>query len=135
MKPQNLLLVDKLTIKLADFGAATIAKHTGATTLTIENTGNTQHNPYYTAPEYLNRQTKEKTCSMDVYSYGMIGYEIITRTAVFSKCPNINLVMYKIQREGLKPDAARFDKIGRSLEDNPKELSTFRKLQEIVYQC
>ena len=83
LKLQNVLLGDKLELKLADFGAASInVLYNSTSTLAISGEENTQHTPYYTAPEFLNDPNKHKCQSMDVYSFGMIGYEVITRKAV-----------------------------------------------------
>ena len=136
LKPQNILLTDTLQIKLADFGATAIAKLTGATSMTISGEGNTQHTPFYTAPEYLKNPTKTRCCSMDVYSYGMIGYEIITRTRVFegSGVP-MDTLMYLIKTDGQKPDVSRIDEISHRLKKKSSGQKTLMKLKEIVLQC
>ena len=136
LKPQNVLLADNLTIKLADFGAATIATRTGATTLTIDSNKTNQHTPIYTAPEYLRDPKGDRHCSMDVYSYGLIGYETVTRKNAYSgNQVNLDVVIYKIQTEGQKPDTTHLDEIARTLEDNPNESVIFYELQAIIYQC
>jgi len=136
LKPQNILLTDRLQIKLADFGATAIAKLTGATSMTISGEGNTQHTPFYTAPEYLRKPTKEKCCSMDVYSYGMIGYEILTRKRVFdgSQVP-LDVLMYLIKNEGRKPDESCLNKVSKTLKKTKNEHKIFSKLKTIVQQC
>ena len=69
LKLQNVLLGDKLELKLADFGAASInVLYNSTSTLAISGEENTQHTPYYTAPEFLNDPNKHKCQSMDVYS-------------------------------------------------------------------
>ena len=136
LKPQNVLLADKLTIKLADFGAATIATRTGATTLTNDGNKTNQHTPIYAAPEYLRDLKRDRNCSMDVYSYGLIGYEILTRKIAYGGTQaNLDLVIYKIKMQGQKPDTTHLDEIARTLEDNPNESIIFRKLRKIVDQC
>ena len=71
LKPQNVLLGDKLHVKLADFGSAAIAEIRGATSLPIRGKSNNSHTPFYAPPEYLKDPTVDKLCSMDVYGYGM----------------------------------------------------------------
>ena len=136
LKPQNVLLGDSLSIKLADFGATTIVKVTGATSLTVDDNGNSQHTPLYTAPEFL-RNLNEKRCrSMDVYSYGMIGYEIITRTRVFSGSQvSEDALIYKIKTEGQKPDESSMDKVDNAQVENSVESIIFNTLKKIVYEC
>ena len=136
LKPQNVLLGDLLSIKLADFGATTIVKVTGATSLTVDDNGNSQHTPLYTAPEFL-RNLNEKRCrSMDVYSYGMIGYEIITRTSVFSGSQvSGDALIYMIKTEGQKPDESSIDKVDNALVENSVESIIFHTLKKIVYEC
>ena len=84
LKSQNVLLGNKLEIKLADFGATSIAKHIGVTSTTNWRNEYSYYTTFYTAPEYLSDHTKDRSTSMDVYSYGMIGYEILTRERINS---------------------------------------------------
>ena len=134
LKSQNVLLGHNLTIKLADFGAATIAKVTGSSSPRITD-NRKQYTPYYTAPEFLKNPNQERRRSMDVYSYGMIGYEIITRKAVYSGCFNMNLVIFLIQTEGLKPDISHIDETATTLEENSSDSIIFHELEEVVYDC
>ena len=133
LKPQNILLGHKLEIKVADFGAASIAKITGLTSLTSDTT-NTQHTPFYTAPEYLSDPAKDRCSSMDVYSYGMIGYEIITRHVVYSG----NSVAYDtlvclIKTVGQKPDESYLET--DALMEANSDLEIYAELVNTVRQC
>ena len=136
LKPQNVLLGDLLVIKLADFGAATINKYTGASTLAISGENNTQHTPFYTAPEFLKNPTKCRSQKMDVYSFGMIGYEILTTKAVYSGAGvSTGVVLNLILFEGQKPDETIVNEVENSLfvkTSNDSEI--FRELNKIVKQ-
>ena len=136
LKPQNILLSETLEIKLADFGAATIAKLTGASSVTVCNIGNTQHTPYYTAPEFLNNPNQPRRSSMDVYSYGMICYEIITRQTIYSgsHVPH-NTLLYLIERKGQKPDESCIQEVENSLIEGSVDACIFNKLKETMIQC
>ena len=134
LKPQNVLLGVLLTVKLADFGAASIAKVTGATSLTIDN-GNTQHTPLYTAPEFLRNPNNKRCRSMDVYSYGMIGYEIITRTRVFSGSQVSNDALISLIKSGQKPSEMYINEVDNGLVENSCESIIFNKLKKLVYEC
>ena len=133
LKPQNILLTDTLKIKIADFGSTTIAVVTGSTSISD---GNTQHTPLYTAPEFLQNTATMKQTSMDVYSYGLIGYEILTRQMAYSgaRIP-FDVVLYMIILKGQKPDTKILDNIEGSLERNSEDLKMFSKLRQIVEQC
>jgi len=119
--------------------ATAIATQTGAfstTSMSFSGEGNTQHTPFYTAPEYLRKPTKKRFCSMDVYSYGMIGYEIITRRRVFgeSQVP-LDVLMYLIKIEGQKPDESLMDEISNSLENRCSDHKIYLVVKKIVQQC
>ena len=135
LKSQNILLGDLLQIKLADFGATAASKRPGATSSSITADSNSQHTILYTAPEYLNNPNMQKTCSMDVYSYGMIGYEIITRKEVYSG-PNKHSDLIKdwILR-GEKPDLSCIDEVANNLEKNSSDSAILHELNKIVSQC
>ena len=136
LKPQNVLLTDTLQTKLADFGAATIAKFTGATSKTINGSGNAQHTPYYTAPEYLKFPSKHRQCSMDVYSYGMIGYEIITRKAIFSESKvGIGTLICLISETGQKPCETSISVTASTIENNSKAKKIFDCLSSVMRRC
>ena len=137
LKPENVLLGQNLKIKLADFGAATIARLTTAgsnTCFTIDG-GNTQHTPLYTAPEYLKCPTKQRSRSMDVYSYGMIGYEIVTRRRIFDGCQvSPKLLLHLIMQNGQKPDKNWINEVALGLNDG-KDKEILRVLEEVVCGC
>ena len=141
IKPQNILLTETLQIKLADFGAAAVAKRSGSITgtvsLSINSDENTQCTPLYTAPEYLADPKKDRKRSMDVYSFGMVGYEILTRKAIFSGC-NVpfGTLLEMIKATGQKPCHDYLDQEASSLrKSSPTDLTILAKLRKIVEQC
>ena len=138
LKPQNVLLAEKLVIKLADFGAATIASSTGATYVITTNKekSSQQHRDYYTAPEFLNDETRDRSRSMDVYSYGMIGYEILTRKKVYhDRAAPHEVVVDAIRTRGQKPNERNITEVADSLPPNSVDAKIFKKLNEIVKEC
>ena len=78
----------------------------------------------------------QKTCSMDVYSYGMIGYEIITRKVVYSgnQVPHDALIDL-IKTKGQKPDPSCIDEVANNLEKNSSDSTVLDELNKIVNQC
>ena len=137
LKPQNVLLGERLEVKLADFGSVEIARHTaGASTLGVGGLNNTQHTPYYTAPEFLENPNMDKCKSMDVYSLAMIGYEILARKTIYGGA-NVSLaaLIGVIITNGQKLDMTILDDVRNSLKENKSELKIFNQLKELVEQC
>ena len=134
MKPQNVLLTNDLTVKLADFGAVTVVQAT-QTTSSFQNLSNNQFTSLYCAPEILSNVHKPK-CSCDMYSYAMIVYEIITRRQVFmSSGVNLNLIMYHIIHNDLKPNMEFVDEIESYLISKCNDISIFMNLKSVMINC
>ena len=134
LKPQNVLLANDYTVKLADFGAVTIVQAT-QTTSSFQNLSNNQFTPLYCAPEIL-RNTYKQKCSSDIYSYAMIIYEILTRQRVFiSSGVNFDLIMYKIKNDGLKPNMEFVDEIEKCLAPDCDDMFIFLQLKNIMIKC
>ena len=134
LKPQNVLLTNDFTVKLADFGAVAVVQATGMTS-SFQNLSNNQFTPLYCAPEILRNVYKVK-CSCDMYSYAMIIYEIITRHRVFiSSGVNINLIMYQIIHNNLKPNMDLVDEIEKCLSSKCHIVSIFINLKRVMMNC
>ena len=134
LKPENVLLGNKLQIKLGDFGLTSIVKLTGAVFVSNDGQGKPQYaTPFYAAPEFLKRPTKGKLPSMDVYSFGMIGYEIITRKTVFGEA-TMKTMIKLIIADGEKPNEQTLDKEATILsrKRNTTDLEIFHELKKIV---
>ncbi|CAK8686888.1 unnamed protein product [Clavelina lepadiformis] len=67
LKPQNILLTSDLAVKIADFGSVNVAMVAGVGNVSVDIAVNTQHTPYYTAPEFLKNPLLKRTAKMDVY--------------------------------------------------------------------
>ena len=134
LKPQNVLLTNDFTVKLADFGAVTVVQAT-KTTSSFQNLSNNQFTPLYCAPEILSDVDKPK-CSCDMYSYAMIVYEVITRHQVFiSSGVNLDLIMYHIIHNDLKPNMEFVDKIESCLTSKCNDISIFMNLKRVMISC
>ena len=135
LKPQNVLLMaDDLTVKLAGFGSVTIAQAT-KTMSSFQIKSNKQYTPLYCAPELL-KNIEIRNCSSDIYSYALIGYEIITRHQVFIH-PGINydLIIYQIKHDGLKPNMNIVNEIEKHLDENIHDKTIFIQLKSIMEKC
>ncbi|CAK8697483.1 unnamed protein product [Clavelina lepadiformis] len=135
LKPQNILITDDLRAKLGDFGSVTLIAFTGASSMSTTVPSNTQHTPLYTAPEFLKDvcQTK-RTTKMDVYSYGMILYELLTRLVVFHGATvHVHVVVSAIISQGQRPSSKYLDKVQETLEPGDREI--FTTLKSIMERC
>ncbi|CAK8682073.1 unnamed protein product [Clavelina lepadiformis] len=135
LKPLNILLTSHLIVKLADFGSVAIATATGATAPSVDIASNTQHTPFYTAPELLKDLSRKKHSKMDVYSFGIVLYEILTRCTAYSCNHFVKpfLIEYQIINDGQKPFPQYLDEVEASLKD--QELEIFKFLNKIMVQC
>jgi len=123
LKPQNILLTDTLR---------------SCSTMSIDSGKNTQHTPLYSAPEFLRNPHNERSYKMDVYSYGLIGFEVVTRKRVFSGSFSNNALLEHLIREvGQKPDVNMLDEVIENLKEmgNSCDFTICDKLKKIVLEC
>jgi Protein kinase domain len=81
LKPENLMITGEGGIKIADFGIAK-ALFAPATVMTMTQSGMTVGTPAYMAPEQA--MAKEIGPRTDLYSTGVIAYELLTGKVPFS---------------------------------------------------
>jgi len=97
LKPANLLVNDEGLLKIVDFGVAAAAS-SGDTQLT--KTGYVIGSPKYMAPEQILGKKVDETA--DVYSIGVIMYEMITGIPPYSRGDHMS-VMYQHVQGKAKP--------------------------------
>jgi eukaryotic-like serine/threonine-protein kinase len=102
LKPANILISEKGEVKLTDFGLARTREIDKRFTQTGECVGT----PYYMAPEQI--QNKSTDHRVDIYSMGIIAYELVTGQVPFSDESWFELAS-KIIRDPL-PDITRKQK-------------------------
>lgn len=99
LKPSNILVTGEGTVKLLDFGIAKIlaAEDAADDALDRTATGLRMMTPRYAAPEQFSGETI--TTASDVYSLGLILYELLTGVAAYDFPTNRLDEMAKIIRE------------------------------------
>lgn len=111
IKPHNILLTSDGIVKVADFGIAR-----ASTSSTINNTSNVIGSVHYFSPEQARGgYVDEKS---DIYSLGIVMYEMITGSLPFDADNHISVAMKQIQEKPILPsNKLNNKKISQSLED------------------
>ncbi|GMI10639.1 hypothetical protein TrVE_jg2280 [Triparma verrucosa] len=131
LKSANLLLDDGYNVKICDFGLARLKAYTNSHT---GNTGTTQ----WMAPEVLmNQRYGEKA---DVYSFGVIIWEVLTRECPFEGMSQIQVAVKVLNEKG-RVEVPRWCKTGcpklaalvdKCLEHSPNLRPSFAQILDAV---
>lgn len=78
IKPGNIMITPKNEVKITDFGIAKIIPAEGGAQNTLVTTGLPFGTPQYMSPEQLRNERERITGKTDVFSTGMILYEMLT---------------------------------------------------------
>jgi serine/threonine-protein kinase len=92
LKPANILINDEGLLKIVDFGVAA-ARSSGDTQLT--KTGYVIGSPKYMAPEQILGKQVDETA--DIYSLGVIMYEMLTGIPPYSKGDHMSVMYQHVQ--------------------------------------
>lgn len=96
IKPHNIMIAEEGRVKVTDFGIARAASAS-----TISNTTNVVGSVHYFSPEQARgRYTDEKS---DIYSLGIVMYEMITGKVPFEGDSPISVALKHIQEEIIPP--------------------------------
>lgn len=95
LKARNILVDESLNAKVADFGLSRVIDEEEANKLTACGT------PAWTAPEVV--RMEQYTEKVDVYSFGIIMWELITRQEPYGGRKGVQIA-YAAAEQGLRPD-------------------------------
>ena len=98
VKPENIMLTDEGTAKLADMG---LARPTTDYQPHEDEKGKAVGSPYYMAPEQI-LDSPDLDCRADMYAFGATFYHMVVGEVPF-EAPNPNGVMKKHIKEALRP--------------------------------
>ena len=102
IKPANIMVMENFRVKVMDFGIA----HFKSSSMT--QTGIAMGTPNYISPEQL--KGKEVTPSSDIFSLGVVLYELLTHIKPFT-AENISALVYKITNENPPPPSTLDPKV------------------------
>ena len=115
IKPANLIREKTGAVKVTDFGIAKIKEGTGATTQTVlTKSGFLLGTPHYMSPEQI-REPKDAGVKCDIYSAGVVLYEMLTGQLPFNSRSLPKLIDAIYRGEKQPPSALRHD-IDKDLE-------------------
>ena len=121
VKPSNVLIDENETVKLTDFGIATIESKVDSPSKNLTRTGEIFGSPNYMSPEQCEGETVDKRS--DIYSFGCLLYEMITGKPPFAG-PNPVQIVLKQLEEPPPP-------FSEELKENP----VFASLESLILRC
>ncbi|XP_043081069.1 raf-1 proto-oncogene, serine/threonine kinase a isoform X2 [Puntigrus tetrazona] len=107
MKSNNIFLHEGLTVKIGDFGLATVkARWSGS-----QQVEQTSGSILWMAPEVIRMQDSNPySFQSDVYSYGIVLFELMTGELPYSQIANRDQIIYMVGRGYLSPDLSKLYK-------------------------
>jgi len=111
LKPANVIVgaleSSHLTVKILDFGVAKIAQ--GRVALSQSHSGHMLGTPAYMAPEQIKNDIGSLDGRADIYSVGMVLYEMLTGRTPFQSRNIPELLMAQLQKQPPPPSQFRAD--------------------------
>uniref|UniRef100_A0AAY4DGX8 non-specific serine/threonine protein kinase n=1 Tax=Denticeps clupeoides TaxID=299321 RepID=A0AAY4DGX8_9TELE len=107
MKSNNIFLHEGLTVKIGDFGLATVKARWSGSHQVEQPTGSI----LWMAPEVIRMQDNNPySFQSDVYSYGIVLYELMTGELPYSMVGNRDQIIFMVGRGYLSPDLSKLYK-------------------------
>jgi serine/threonine protein kinase len=131
LKPSNILVNSSGYPWIADFGSSRL----------VSDRGWSEEMPtvYYAAPE-MYRQNEQHTLKCDVFSFGLILYEMLVGKPVFPRSEHLFTVMRRLRDEdfpAIPAESGRVmgDLIGKCWQKEPKDRPSFHEIFTMFESC
>ncbi len=98
LKPENIICLENSKIKLIDFGLASCRQLPDLLAVDLQNP---QGTPWYIAPEQLQGERADPRC--DIYSMGMIFYEMLTGQLPWPRSSKIGIARRRLRHDPTPP--------------------------------
>jgi pole hole protein len=132
LKSNNIFLTDNLTVKIGDFGLATVKVRWSGSHQFQQPTGSI----LWMSPEIIRmKDSNPYTPQSDIYAFGIVLFELITGHLPYSNINNKDQILFMVGKGYLRPDIslARND-TPKVLKDLLQECITFDAEQRPVFQ-
>ncbi|XP_051735553.1 raf-1 proto-oncogene, serine/threonine kinase a isoform X1 [Ctenopharyngodon idella] len=107
MKSNNIFLHEGLTVKIGDFGLATVKARWSGSQQVEQPSGSI----LWMAPEVIRMQDNNPySFQSDVYSYGIVLFELMTGELPYSQIANRDQIIFMVGRGYLSPDLSKLYK-------------------------
>nr|XP_002121803.3 uncharacterized protein LOC100178883 [Ciona intestinalis] len=135
MKPENVLLTSDLHVKIADFGGARVGTRTTVAGDQASVEGGATYSTLYAAPEFFRNVFGRRTTAHDVYSFGMILYDICARLRPYSHMGLDHSRIKNSVTTGIRPDMQPIEEEYRKIKHNPSDVNCFNLLKVLMVEC
>ncbi|XP_061187952.1 serine/threonine-protein kinase B-raf-like isoform X1 [Saccostrea echinata] len=111
LKSNNIFLTENLTVKIGDFGLATMKTRWSGSHQFQQPSGSI----LWMAPEVIRmKEANPYTNQSDVYAFGIVLYELMTQSLPYSNISNKDQILYMVGKGTLRPD------LSKARKDTPK---------------
>ena len=132
LKPENVLLIDDLHCKIADFGSSVVSSYTGKTTVPGYTPQKLGFTPIYAAPELLSNPTAKKHPALDTYSFSIIVCVVLKREAPVA-WKNVESLYVEDIKRGECPCLLFMNELKQTFSD--QEFAVIQYLKTVMQQC